>query len=180
MDLYDRAYTNQVCVDFSAVVIQDMSTRFANYGGIEWRVEDVREMASSSDEDFDVAIDKGTLDAMLWGSLWNPPDEVKDNTTRYIDEVRTRPPWLMVKKMLTAHQGCSCLEAGGSFSLRNVSTTAFHEAVFRKRRCMDSTGSRTSRRDGDVRVFRICHEEACVAAKPEMDTDEKDCQLISE
>lgn len=31
--------------------------------------------------------DKGTLDAMLHGSLWDPEDDVKENTKLYIDEV---------------------------------------------------------------------------------------------
>jgi len=35
----------------------------------------------------DVAIDKGTLDAMISGSLWDPPDVVRTNTKKYIDEV---------------------------------------------------------------------------------------------
>ncbi|KAJ7855034.1 S-adenosyl-L-methionine-dependent methyltransferase [Mycena olivaceomarginata] len=76
-----------LCVDFSSVVIEDMAARFKDKGGISWKVEDVRQMSSIPDNDVDVAVDKGTLDAMLWGSLWDPPDEVKDNTRRYIDEV---------------------------------------------------------------------------------------------
>ena len=38
---------------------------------------------------FDVAIDKGTLDAMISGSLWDPPEQVRRNTGLYIDEVRS-------------------------------------------------------------------------------------------
>ncbi|KAF8151261.1 S-adenosyl-L-methionine-dependent methyltransferase [Mycena galopus ATCC 62051] len=87
IDLHARGYTNQVCVDFSAVVIEDMRARFNDKEGIEWRVEDVRKMGGVKDREFDVAIDKGTLDAMLWGSLWDPPEEVRENTRLYIDEV---------------------------------------------------------------------------------------------
>lgn len=36
---------------------------------------------------FDIVIDKATLDAMLYGSLWDPSDEVKENVGRYVDEV---------------------------------------------------------------------------------------------
>lgn len=36
---------------------------------------------------FDVVLDKATLDAMLYGSLWDPEPEVRDNVKRYIDEV---------------------------------------------------------------------------------------------
>lgn len=39
------------------------------------------------DASFDIAIDKATLDAMLYGSLWDPEDEVKENVRRYVDEV---------------------------------------------------------------------------------------------
>lgn len=39
------------------------------------------------DQSIDVALDKGTLDAMVYGSGWNPPDEVKDNTSRYMKEL---------------------------------------------------------------------------------------------
>jgi EEF1A lysine methyltransferase 4 len=35
----------------------------------------------------DVAFDKGTLDAMIHGSPWSPPDDVKDNSGRYLQEV---------------------------------------------------------------------------------------------
>jgi hypothetical protein len=35
----------------------------------------------------DVAFDKGTLDAMIYGSPWSPPEEVMDNSGRYISEV---------------------------------------------------------------------------------------------
>ncbi|KAF7330164.1 S-adenosyl-L-methionine-dependent methyltransferase [Mycena venus] len=93
IDLHTRGYKNQVCVDFSEVVIRDMGARFEDREGIEWVVADVRDMNSVEDGAFDVAIDKGTLDAMLWGSLWDPPDEVKENVRRYIDEVtRTLKP----------------------------------------------------------------------------------------
>jgi len=30
---------------------------------------------------------QGTLDAMISGSLWDPPEEVRRNTKAYIDEV---------------------------------------------------------------------------------------------
>lgn len=36
---------------------------------------------------FDIVIDKATLDAMLYGSLWDPEDEVRENVGRYVDEV---------------------------------------------------------------------------------------------
>lgn len=36
---------------------------------------------------FDIAIDKATLDAMLYGSLWDPELEVRRNVGAYVDEV---------------------------------------------------------------------------------------------
>ncbi|KAL8636913.1 MAG: hypothetical protein Q9228_005749 [Teloschistes exilis] len=53
---------------------------------LEWRVEDVRQL-KLDDSSFDVAIDKGILDAMLYGSQWDLPDEVQENVRRYVDEV---------------------------------------------------------------------------------------------
>ena len=55
--------------------------------GIEWRLVDVRDMQGMEDASVDVAFDKGTLDAMIYGSPWSPPQEVKDNTSAYLREV---------------------------------------------------------------------------------------------
>jgi ubiquinone/menaquinone biosynthesis C-methylase UbiE len=57
----------QVCIDFSEVVISLMRSRHNDKPGIEWRVADVREMSMAA-ESVDVAFDKGTLDAMIYGS----------------------------------------------------------------------------------------------------------------
>jgi hypothetical protein len=35
----------------------------------------------------DVAFDNGTLDAMIYGSPWYPPDNVVDNTRMYMNEI---------------------------------------------------------------------------------------------
>ena len=47
---------------------------------------DVRHL-ELSDQLVDVAIDKGTLDAMIHGSLWDPPEDVRRNVGMYVDEV---------------------------------------------------------------------------------------------
>jgi hypothetical protein len=65
-----------------------MASRFGEAVGIEWRVLDVRHMEDVSNGEFEVAIDKGTLDSMFSGSLWDPPEIVKRDIRRYIDEVR--------------------------------------------------------------------------------------------
>lgn len=63
-----------------------MRERFAADSGIEWKSGDVRDLPVPSNS-IDVAFDKGTLDAMIFGSPWNPPEMVKENTGRYMDEV---------------------------------------------------------------------------------------------
>ena len=77
-------YNNQLCVDFSAVVIEDMAT---GVGEIQWKTLDVRDMEGIGDGVIDVAIDKSTLDAMVSGDLWNLPDGVRNKIGRYLDEV---------------------------------------------------------------------------------------------
>lgn len=47
---------------------------------------DVRHLAILSST-ITTAIDKGTLDAMIHGSLWDPPATVRSNVGQYVDEV---------------------------------------------------------------------------------------------
>ena len=63
-----------------------MAARHASQG-IEWRHMDVRKMDSIADKSIDVAFDKGTLDAMIYGSPWSPPDDVLESTGEYLREV---------------------------------------------------------------------------------------------
>jgi EEF1A lysine methyltransferase 4 len=96
-DLHGVGYTNQTSIDFSSTVISQMRSQHPES---RWRVMDVRDMRKAidsngssqneegfADSSFDIAIDKATLDAMLYGSLWDPSDEVRDNVKRYVDEV---------------------------------------------------------------------------------------------
>lgn len=89
-DLSVRDYKDQVCVDFSTIVVKTMSLKHENVGGITWKHADVRCMDEIPSASIDFAFDKGTLDAMIYGSPWDPPDEVSDNTGRYIREVSSR------------------------------------------------------------------------------------------
>ena len=66
-----------------------MSKHHAEIEGIEWKQMDVRGMEEIPSHSIDVAFDKGTLDAMIYGSGWNPPNEVRENTGRYMREVRS-------------------------------------------------------------------------------------------
>ncbi|OAK99228.1 hypothetical protein IQ06DRAFT_251227 [Phaeosphaeriaceae sp. SRC1lsM3a] len=86
-DLLERGYTNQLCIDFSAVLVENMKSKHADKPQVEWTVGDVRNMVAIESKTVDVAFDKGTLDAMIHGSPWSPPDDVLDNTGRYINEV---------------------------------------------------------------------------------------------
>ncbi len=54
MDLYELGYTDQLAMNFSDVVIQQMSSKHPN---IQWRVEDVRDL-KLEDASFDMAVDK--------------------------------------------------------------------------------------------------------------------------
>ncbi|KAH7175934.1 S-adenosyl-L-methionine-dependent methyltransferase [Dactylonectria macrodidyma] len=87
VELASRGYTRQLCVDFSPTVVDLMIDRHADVQGIEWKLMDVRNMVDLADKSIDVAFDKGTLDAMIHGSPWSPPQEVKENTSKYLEEV---------------------------------------------------------------------------------------------
>ena len=59
-----------------------------NSAGLAWLVGDVRDMrAQIRDYSVDVAFDKGTLDAMIRGSPWDPPEDVREDVKAYLDEV---------------------------------------------------------------------------------------------
>ncbi|KAK0489089.1 S-adenosyl-L-methionine-dependent methyltransferase [Armillaria novae-zelandiae] len=110
-DMYDDGYKNIVNVDYSSVVIEQMQKRHgADRPEMEWRVMDVRELQFVDDQ-FDVAIDKGTMDAMMTakGDVWvrsteaarwfkivrsvinekiqDPPEQIVSDCTREVDEV---------------------------------------------------------------------------------------------
>jgi hypothetical protein len=83
----ERGYTNQICIDFSKVVVDLMKSRHSDKPQVEWSVGDVRNMIEVGTKPVDVAFDKGTLDAMIYGSPWSPPEEVLDNSGQYMKEV---------------------------------------------------------------------------------------------
>lgn len=83
--LAQRGYRNQLCLDFSPVVVKLMGAQAPL--GVEWKQGDVRDMRDVPDGSVDVAFDKGTMDAMIWGSPWDPPAEVRENTSKYVGEV---------------------------------------------------------------------------------------------
>ena len=76
-------------MDFSSVVIQDMEARYAAEKGIDWKVMDVRDMSDFQTGEFEAAIDKGTIDSMVQGSLFRPSEVVRRNIKAYLAEVST-------------------------------------------------------------------------------------------
>jgi hypothetical protein len=64
-----------------------MRSRHGGETGVEFTVGDVRDMRDVPSASVDVAFDKGTLDAMIFGSPWSPPDEVLANSGAYMKEV---------------------------------------------------------------------------------------------
>ncbi|KAF2769688.1 S-adenosyl-L-methionine-dependent methyltransferase [Teratosphaeria nubilosa] len=95
-DLLSLAYTHQTAIDFSPVVITHMSHQ---HPSITWLTMDIRHLSFPAST-FDICIDKATLDAMLYGSLWDPEPEVAAHVKAYVDEVaRVLKPgglWLYV------------------------------------------------------------------------------------
>ncbi|KII87510.1 hypothetical protein PLICRDRAFT_112521 [Plicaturopsis crispa FD-325 SS-3] len=86
-EMWDDGYTNIVNTDYSAVVIEQMSRRHASRTGMSWHEMDVRAL-EFEDGSFDVAIDKGTMDAMMTTKdVWDPPQQVIDDCTKEVDEV---------------------------------------------------------------------------------------------
>lgn len=67
-----------------------MSSKHESVSGIVWKHADVRNMHQILSASIDVAFDKGTLDAMIYGSPWDPPREVRHNISQYMREVCIR------------------------------------------------------------------------------------------
>lgn len=78
---------------------------------------------------------QGTLDAMLWGSLWDPEDEVKQNTQLYVDEVSCFDA-LSRKHRTDNVPGSTMLKAGRQMGICHLPTTPFSSASPGQRGCM--------------------------------------------
>ena len=68
-DMYDDGYKDQVNVDISSVVINQMSERNKDLRPeIRWEVMDVCDMTKELESNqFDLVVDKSTIDALLCG-----------------------------------------------------------------------------------------------------------------
>ncbi|KAJ2548478.1 hypothetical protein EV175_004812, partial [Coemansia sp. RSA 1933] len=87
-DMYMAGYQNILNVDYSDVVINQMRHRTSHMDKMSWEVMDVRSMPLA-DESIDVAIDKGTLDALMSdkGDVWEPSAELCKNVACEVSEV---------------------------------------------------------------------------------------------
>ena len=83
-------------------------------------------MDGFEDESFEVAIDKGTLDAMISGSLWDPPPEVRKNTSEYIDEV-DEPLELSFNVTTYDTSGLESAQTRRRILIHYISTASLHE-----------------------------------------------------
>ncbi|KAJ2452962.1 hypothetical protein EV183_002547 [Coemansia sp. RSA 2336] len=87
-DMYKDGFRRIVNVDYSDVVIAQMRQRYQDMPDMTWEVMDVRELVLG-DGSVDVALDKGTLDALMCeqGDVWEPSPELCANVRRVVDEV---------------------------------------------------------------------------------------------
>ncbi|KAF8518977.1 S-adenosyl-L-methionine-dependent methyltransferase [Hysterangium stoloniferum] len=88
-EMYDAGYKNITNVDFSTVLIDNMREKHRlKRPEMQWLEMDVRSLTFDN-ESFDVAIDKGTMDAMMTskGDVWNPLPQVVENCTKEVDQV---------------------------------------------------------------------------------------------
>jgi hypothetical protein len=111
-----------------------MRARHAQEKGIEWRWADVRDMKEIPSDSVDVAFDKGTLDAMIHGSPWSPPDQVLNDTSRYMREVGCASYFFsfLFAKVLPfcdVTVGPPRSQARRNLFVRHVPATTFHKAT---------------------------------------------------
>ncbi|CCM00248.1 uncharacterized protein FIBRA_02277 [Fibroporia radiculosa] len=88
-EMYDDGYRHVVNTDYSGVLINNMRRLHEHTRPeMEWHEMDIRSLTFDADT-FDVAIDKGTMDAMMTanGDVWDPPSNIIENCNREVDEV---------------------------------------------------------------------------------------------
>jgi len=62
--MYRDGYHNITNVDYSGVVIENMEEKYEDMTEMTWKVLDIRNL-DALHQDFDVVLEKGTLDALL-------------------------------------------------------------------------------------------------------------------
>lgn len=95
-----------------------MTERHRSIPGITWYEQDLRDMgAVVADTSVDVAFDKSTLDAMIYGNPWNAPADVKENTGKYLAEVRQLVRgWVQVSGLIENVRSIGCSRTTACFS----------------------------------------------------------------
>jgi SAM-dependent methyltransferase len=86
IQMYDQGWLDQTNIDYSSTVIKNMS---AEFGNVKWICGDIFSMDSYLDKKYDIAIDKGTLDALLTvkHDPWNPDIKLKEHIRNYVDQI---------------------------------------------------------------------------------------------
>ena len=87
--MYTHGWQNIVNVDYSLNVIEYMKQRCQHMPEMTWKVADIFELNNHFNQEFDCAIDKGTLDALLTEKHdpWNPHSELLERIHHYITQV---------------------------------------------------------------------------------------------
>ncbi|OJA21546.1 hypothetical protein AZE42_03252 [Rhizopogon vesiculosus] len=88
--MWEDGYKCIVNVDYSPIVIEKMSNRHKDRRPeMTWEVKDVRTLDGLDSSSFDIAIDKGTMDAMMTSSpdVWDPPEQVIKDCTAEVSQV---------------------------------------------------------------------------------------------
>jgi hypothetical protein len=104
-----------------------MKSRHEGQNGVTFQVGDVRDMKDIETGSIDVAFDKGTLDAMIFGSPWSPPEETLGNSGKYMKEVSTPASSFRGSASLTG-PGPTSFETGRILPVYYLPTTSFHQA----------------------------------------------------
>ena len=88
VQMHNQGWLNQTNLDYSAIVIENMAKEFS-HTGLEWICADIFCMDSVLTRKFQVAIDKGTLDALLTvkHDPWNPSQEIRLHIRNYLDQI---------------------------------------------------------------------------------------------
>ncbi|KAF9480549.1 S-adenosyl-L-methionine-dependent methyltransferase [Pholiota conissans] len=87
-DMWEDGYQDIVNTDYSGVLVEQMKEKHSETRPeLKWHEMDVRDLKFEA-ETFDVAIDKGTMDAMMTakGDVWDPPQQVIDDCTKEVEE----------------------------------------------------------------------------------------------
>ncbi|KAI4982362.1 hypothetical protein ZWY2020_022854 [Hordeum vulgare] len=66
-DMVADGYVEIINIDISSVLIEMMRKKYFDLPQLQYMQMDVRDMSKFSDESFDCAIDKGTLDSLMCG-----------------------------------------------------------------------------------------------------------------